>query len=70
MIFFGWGRNAKQLALSPQQMLLLRYTYLHVFWAFRISWPQGYSVASLTRRAGPRSRSPTSRPSSTGSPSV
>lgn len=48
ILFFGWGRNAKRHQLSPQQVLLLRYTYVHVLWAFRISVPQGYAVASLT----------------------
>lgn len=48
MIFFGWGRKAKTHQLSPHQALVLGYSYFHLFWLFRITVPQGYSLATLT----------------------
>jgi|SRR3954452_13397254 hypothetical protein len=48
ILFFGWGRGEMEHALSPQQVLLLTYSYFHLFWVFRVSWPQGYAITSLT----------------------
>jgi len=48
MIFFGWGRKAKSQHISPEQALVLAYTYVHIFWLFRITVPREYSLATLT----------------------
>lgn len=48
MIFFGWGRKAKSQHISPEQALVLAYTYFHFFWLFRITVPGDYSIATLT----------------------
>lgn len=48
MIFFGWGRASKNVALSPEHAVALVYGYFHVFWLFRVSWPKEYVLATAT----------------------
>ncbi|GII97724.1 hypothetical protein CLV28_2084 [Sediminihabitans luteus] len=48
MIFFGWGRNALTAQVNDTQAVVLRYWYVHVFWLFRLSFPSGYGLATLT----------------------
>ncbi|MFI2752967.1 hypothetical protein ACGIF2_05995 [Cellulomonas sp. P22] len=48
MIFFGWGRRSKTQQTSPNQALVLGFSYFHIFWLFRVSFGLNYSLATLT----------------------
>ena len=50
IIFFGWGKKGSEVALSPTQRLVLRYTYFHVFWFLTATWGRGYQVATWTEQ--------------------
>lgn len=48
MIFFGWGRRSTTAELDPGRALVRAWSYFHLFWLFRISWPKGYTLATAT----------------------
>jgi hypothetical protein len=49
MIFFGWGRKSRSAQLDGQTVLLRTWGYFHLFWLLRVSWGQGYSLATATQ---------------------
>lgn len=48
IIFFGWGRKAKETVVGPESRLLMTYHYFHVFWLFSIAWGKQYQLATFT----------------------
>ena len=50
IIFFGWGKKGSEIALSPTQRLVMRYTYFHVFWFLTAAWSRTYQLATWTEQ--------------------
>ena len=48
MVFFGWGSKSKTAPLDAGRALVLRYSYVHLFWLLRFSWGLQYSLATAT----------------------
>lgn len=49
MLFFGWGNSNKQWLLSDGKMILVTWSYFHIFWLFRFSWEQKWHLLSDLR---------------------
>jgi len=50
MIIFGWGKKGREVPLNPTQRLVMRYTYIHVFWLLTAAWGRQYHLATLTEQ--------------------
>lgn len=50
IVFFGWGRKAKEAVVSPYERLLMTYRYFHLFWIFTAAWGRQYQLATFTEQ--------------------
>jgi hypothetical protein len=47
-IFFGGGTRSARRQLTPEQVLVLEWRYVQLFWVFQIGWGARYSLATLS----------------------